>query len=786
MPATVFEGVNVLELGNAMVPALAGMMLADNGARVVKVEPPGGDSMRQTWPSGFVVWNRGKGSLVADLRTAAGRALVTGLLDRVDVVLVAFAPGTARRFGVDGAAVAGRHPGLIHCSVTAFGQHGPYAGLNGYEGIVAAKAGAFHQWRDTFRPGPIFTGAYRASAGAAFLAVQGVAAALVARDRTGRGQLVETSLYQGLTAFDPFGLALVQSETTASEPALHHTSVSGGTYCTADGRWLLFTNMLPHQHRAFLEVLGLGSRLRDDRFSGYPHVPDAAAADELGRDIWAGVRSRTLAEWLPILHDAPDVAFELAASSEEGLDHPQIRHNGTVVTIDDPTFGPVEQVGPLAAFERTRSVIAKPAPALGEADPFPDRAPRPPPADAAQAGPPFAGLTIVELGSFFAMPFGTALLAALGARVVKVEDPNGGDPMRNAFGPPAVAGAKVCEGKESLAVDLKTVEGAEIVRRLLARADMFVVGLRPGAAERLALGREDLREINPGLSYVNIAGYGTDGPYARRATYGPMNAAVAGGMHRFAGYWLDPALARSEEDLAHIAVHLVQHGDTGDPCSALGAATALAMTALAHSRGVTQSVVNTQIASNAYAFSDDFNRYAGKRPYPEADPGHFGLSAAYRLYPARRGWVFLACVTDTQWKALLAAVGRDDLAALDRDADNATLVAALQEVFACDDATAWEKRLTPLGIGCVEVFEGSFSEFACYDQWLRDAGMTVQVEHPELGTRWRHGPAVTFSESTNVVKAGCRLGQHTESILRELAFTPKQIRALRSEGTVTW
>jgi crotonobetainyl-CoA:carnitine CoA-transferase CaiB-like acyl-CoA transferase len=315
---------------------------------------------------------------------------------------------------------------------------------------------------------------------------------------------------------------------------------------------------------------------------------------------------------------------------------------------------------------------------------------------------------------------------------------------------------------------------------------MFVVGLRPSAAERLGLGREDLREINPGLSYVNIAGYGTDGPYARRATYGPMNAAVAGGVHRFAGYWLDPDLTRSPGDLPEIAVRLVQHGDTGDPCSALGAATALAMTALAHGRGVTQSVVNTQIASNAYAFSDDFNRYVGKRPYPEADPGHFGLSAAYRLYPARRGWVFLACAADPQWKALLSAVDRDDLAGLDRDEDDATLALTLEEVFASDDATAWEKRLTPLGIGCVEVFEGSFSEFACYDQGLRDAGMTVQVEHPELGTLWRHGPAVKFSESTNVVKPGCKLGQHTEPILKELGYAPEQIQALRNAGTVAW
>lgn len=785
----VYDGVTVLELGNGMAPALAGMILADNGATVVKVEPPGGDRLRQRLPAAFHVWNRGKASLVADLHQEEGRALVLAQVANADVAMVAFAPRSAERLGVDGKTLVGMHPRLIHCSITGWGPSGPYADIPGYEGLVAAKAGGFTM-RQPARPGPIFSGINRGVAGAAFLAVQGVTAALVARERTGRGQLVETSLYQGFTVFDPFGLSVLQLDrrSTIQAPAASPPGAGppGGVYCTKDGRWLLFTNMLPHQHRAFLDAVGLSAVLDDERFSDYPRIPDPKDAQRLQREIWTTLRSRTLDEWLPILRSAKDAAFEVAASSVEGLDHPQIRHNGTVVTIDDPVLGQMEQVGPLAAFAATPSIIERPAPLLGQGSLLSPRVLEP----AAGGGPdhpgaPLEGVTIVEFGAFYAMPFGCALMAALGARVIKIEDLRG-DPMRVAFGPPGASGVKVSEGKESIAINLKTADGLEIARQIAARADIFVVGYRPGVAERLGLGRDALQAINPRLSYVYIAGYGIDGPYADRATYGPMNAAVAGDVHRQAAHWLDPALTVQSnlDDLPEIVARLARPGDSGDPTSALGAATTLAMTILAQRHGTAQFVVNTQIASNAYGFSDDFNRYEGKPPYPVADPDQLGFGPFYRLYRARAGWVFLACVEAADRTRLLEELDPPDLGAVRGQESSLALASALERVFATKDARSWEEQLLPLGIGCVQVFEGTVAEFACDDGGVREAGLSVEIEHPTFGPMLRHGPAIRFSDTPGVVAPGCTVGQHTMEILTELGYSAERINDLVQSGAV--
>src|SRR5436305_11244305 len=137
-----------------MPTQLAGMLLADNGARVVKVEPPEGDRLRDDLPSGFLVWNRGKESLVADLRTDAGRDEVRDWTAAADVVIEGFAPGRLASWGIDLAVVRAEQPRLVTASVSGFGPRGEYAALKGYEGVVSAKAGFFSRGDFGFRDGP--------------------------------------------------------------------------------------------------------------------------------------------------------------------------------------------------------------------------------------------------------------------------------------------------------------------------------------------------------------------------------------------------------------------------------------------------------------------------------------------------------------------------------------------------------------------------------------------------------------------------------------------------------
>src|SRR5215204_7042354 len=138
--STICDGWSVLELGNGSIGAsIAGMLLADNGARVVAVEPPGGNRLRTEMPSGFQVWGRGKESLVADLSTQEGLATVADAAMRADVVLAGCSAVQMDRWGLSYDALREINPALVHCSITGFGPSGEYSHLKAYEGVVAAK-----------------------------------------------------------------------------------------------------------------------------------------------------------------------------------------------------------------------------------------------------------------------------------------------------------------------------------------------------------------------------------------------------------------------------------------------------------------------------------------------------------------------------------------------------------------------------------------------------------------------------------------------------------------------
>src|SRR3954447_4104836 len=534
MMQPVLEGLTVLEFGaGSQAAALAGVLLADNGARVIKVEPPEGDRLRTDSPSAHLVLDRGKESVVADLRTPRGREQARELAARADVLLAAFQPGVAERFGIDDASLRELNPALVHCSINGFGSAGAYAGIKAYEQVVQAKSGLFSLGQGGqfgYRPGPVFGNAPLAGTGAGHLAASGIVAALLARQQTGRGQQLEVPLYFGAQVVDYFGLMtwllmagkvdLSAGKPAAGGGAPRKTVVASRLNylpCTKDGRFVFFTAMMPHQSRAVLRALGIEHILDEPRWANAPFFDSAEDGQAWEDEIWAAFRTKTFAEWEPILRAEKDVAFELARTSEEGLDHPAARHNGDVLTLEAPGTGPLEQVGPLARFRGTPARIRRPAPALGE-----NAGPPTGPARVAGTGTvpehPLAGITVVEFGYFFAMPFATQTLAALGARVIKIED-RGGDPMRFSFGAPEAGAARVMEGKESLAVDLRTPEGRRLVHEVIARADAFVDGFRSGIAERQGLDYDTLVGINPDIVYLHASGYGVDGEFASRPIF---------------------------------------------------------------------------------------------------------------------------------------------------------------------------------------------------------------------------------------------------------------------------
>ena len=802
MGELICEGISVVEAGaGSIAGSMIGMMLADNGAHVTKLEPPGGDALRTWSPNGFLVWNRGKSSVVADLRTPAGRERALGLIERADVFIDGFGTGVTDAWGLDDESLRRSNPALVYCAVRGFASTGPYARLPAFEGVVAAKAGLFSRGMFAYRQGPIFANIPIASNGAAHMGLAGVLAALLVRDRTGRGQRVEASMWQGLSPIDYFGVTTFQvakklAEDAGSGPPAGTVKASRNafTVCSADGKWFNMCTMLPHQSRAILRVCRLEHLMDQPRFARAPVFETVEDADEFENSVWEAFRGVPSDELLSRILEEPDVACEICGTTEDAFSHPQVVHNQHAVTVEDPVLGPVTEVGPIGRFAATPSVIARSAPALGEERGGPSG-----PAVAVAGAPagspafPLAGVTIVEFGYFYAMPNGLALAAALGARVIKIEDAKG-DPQRWSFGVTETGAAKVMQGKESLSLDLKSPEARAVVHRLVERADVFVCGFRPGVAERMDLGHDTLRELNPRLVYLHAGGYGHDGPQAHRAMYATIASALTGGYGRQSGPWLSPELSEGMNvpELRAVLGPRIFGLTEGDAHASLGVLSALALAVFHQQRtGQGQFVSTTMISGNLYGVSDDFVKYEGKVPVPLTDPEQYGLHALYRNYRAREGWVFLAVPDQRGWRALTEAVGRTDLAGDVRYADEAArrandeeLVGALAGVFAERPAEEWETLLLARDVACVTVNPLTPSEFTSTDPGLRESGLTFEIEHPSFGTLVREGFPVVMSETPGRLAPSCLTGQHTAALLAELGYGAGEIAALREAGAV--
>jgi crotonobetainyl-CoA:carnitine CoA-transferase CaiB-like acyl-CoA transferase len=801
---SVLEGMTVLEFGAGSMPAsIAGMLCADNGARVLKVEPPGGDRMRELFPTGFLVWNRGKESVVADLRTSEGRAEVVKWAETADVIISGFASGRLEEWGLTLEELRASNPALITCSISGFGSTASYSKLKCYEGVVAAKCGFYNRGDFGFRKGPMFASPALSSAGAAQMAFSGVLAALYAREESGRGQHLDASMFAGLTPLDYFTTTHFQLAMRArgGKSAAQAAASPGGLFAasrysvyllTKDNQWVVLAVQQPQNARALMAVMGLEHTYDDPRFANAPIFQSAEDAQSWETLLWEAFRERTWAELEPLLFANPDLPFERAVSGEQGLDHPQMLHNGHVVTLEDPLVGPVRQVGPVATMERSPSHIFRSAPILGDHNErsTPTRAPKQ--TSVAAVASPLAGVTIVEFGFFFAMPFGVALAASLGARVIKLEDATG-DPIRMAFG--GYAGcAKVMEGKESLSIDLKSPEGRAIVEQVVKDADVFVLGFRSGVAERVGLDYETLRKVNPRLVYVHSSGYGPDGPYSNRPMYAQTASATVGAFQRNSPHWMSPDVIGDFEVpvLEALVAPRVRAPADGDGNAALAVCTSIVLGLLHQKRtGEGQLVWTTMIVGNAYAYSDDFNSYAGKPALAETDPEFYGLGALYRLYETREGWIFLAAPLQSEWESLARSLGLEDLLKDQRFVDPGSrranddaLSTVIGDSLHSRTAKDWEMLLTDAGVGCAEAYSGMFASFCSQDGQIRAADLVVEVQHPTLGPLTRHGAPVHYSETPARIATSCLRGDATITILADLGYGQDAIKDLLERGIV--
>lgn len=774
------QGVRVLDFARGYA-AIASMVLADYGADVIRVESPGDDLFRRM--PAYRQWNRGKRSLAADLGDPSDRARVHDLVASSDVVIENFRPGSAARLGVDQLTLSGLNPALVHLSITGFGQTGRYADYKAYEGIVAAKCGQHLIQNGYRREGPIFDAVPKSSFGAAMLGLIGVLAALHAREVTGVGQHVSTSLLQGTTVYSYDGMRTADPSLTARMSLVQgrdpHNDAPGYRISRcADGQWIQSGSYGPGIFENLMRALGIDEYFTDPRFAAGVWSLDQAGRRALIDLIDEAYSKRPLEDWVRVLSEH-DAGFGVFMTTQQYMQYPQIVHNGHVIDVNDPVVGSMKQIGPVAAIRGVDWTWPGPAPDPSHADSVPlwqdDPRPaepsnRPPRSSAVRHGGTALGdVTILDLALWAAAPGGPGLLADLGAHVIKVEPP-GGDPTARTGGELFV---RMTRSKRRVVIDLKKPEGQYVLRAMVARADVVVHNFRPGVPARLGCDFETLRSVNDRLVYVYAAAFGSDGPDARRPAFDPVISAMAGGEILQAGTGNPP-----------------QQRQTTDHSSLLGVAAAVMLGLRRRDlTGQAQYVETTMLASAAYLFSDDFLFYEGKPERSLPDRGQHGLGPLYRLYRTADGWVFLACPRPDEWERFCQAAAphlADDPRFRDADSRAAhpeELAGAVAAVLARRDADEWEQLLSYRDVGCV-VAHRTWPHLLFDDTEALAPGTVVDYELPGVGPVRHTGSPIDLSATPGVIGNLEELGQSTAAVLAECGFSSQEITDLAEQGVI--
>ena len=805
--AQVFDGITVLDFTRGMPGGVATMVMSDFGAEVIKVESPFDEKFRES--PGAVQCYLCKKSIILDLKTPEGQEKAQKLARLSDVVVESFRPSVTKRLGIDYANLGADHPELVYASLTGFGPKGPYANYKGYDAVVAAKSGRMMMFAgQNPRNGPNYVVVQGACHSAATALIRGITTALYLREKTGRGQMVETSMLKTITTYDH--VSWIQGQMIAKDPETYPPDPRVGIgrpnptgYLparTKDGRWIQLGNIVERLFRSMIHSLELDFIYDDPRYKSAPFLAEEHVAS-LERMMLEKIQEKTLDEWMDIFAgEASDVAAEPYMTSEEALDHPQMLHNGHAVSTHHPGAGKMRQLGPMLIMSETPGSAKGPAPEPGQhTEQILARleTAKKPPANGAHHPMPKSALesiTLLDLGTVINGPLGCALVAELGARVIRIEAPEGD------WGRQGIQGLSVqrtMAGSEGVCLNLKTAEGQEIMHKLAAKADLLLHSMRPGAPERTGIGYEQLAKLNPNLVYLYAGGYGSTGPYSHRPSMAPIAGAVSGGGVAQMGRDSFPPQERqmTVDEIIAVSTQLKRANDgTADHNTAMVNAVGLVLGLYARERtGKGQYVESTMIAANAYANADDFYWHQDKPPRRLPDRDGYGLDALYRLYPAKSGWVFLACPFEEEWEAFCRTIKRPDLledprfaTRTAREKHDDALIEELIQVFASREPLEWEKLLTDADVACVKAEDRGMYYFFNEDSHVRENGFLTQVEATGHGELWRYSPVIGFSETAGKAGPAPLKGEHTRPVLKELGYTDDQIRGFKERGIVDW
>lgn len=726
----------IVEIGQGMAVQVAGLMLAELGADVLKVERPGGDPARGTAP--FANWNRGKKSLVLDLDTPEGLAALDERLAGADAFLHQFTPSRAKSLGLDDASLTARHRHLIVTAITGSPANHPDVERSDDELLVAARVGAMYE-NDGHRAGPIAYRYRQGSWSAAHLAAAGLLARLVMRLQTGQGGAAHTSIFQGFLATLPLVWAR-NSEGPMPNPVTYPLGprpIAQQLFQCADGDWLQIMDPT-----------------RQFDYATMPTMWDVMAETEVDLETEAGqaaaFKLRPLENWLADLR-AADIAAEPAFPMGEVLRHDDAEANRYVIEVDDADLGKTRQ--PNTPFHSDADLPqGRPAPHLGEGGDtaWPAKAA---PAPGTAPAEVLTGVRVLDLGMFLAGPMGPSMMGDMGANVIKVEALTG-DRIRFMHRYYQAA----ARSKRSLALDLTKPEAQPILERLLQWAELVHHNMRFKGAAKLGLSEEGIRKYNPDIAFNYSSAYGQRGARGNWPGYDSIFNAIAGWEFENAGEGNRPVFNRpgtmdvstAQSCLVELMASLYARRTSGrgytTQTSLLGMA--------AFTQGERLIDADGELTETYHLTSDQT-----------------GFSPYHRIYECIDGWVAVAAHKSDQQAAMREAMGSDEAGFPDaaRGCTASELIAALEAAeVPCD----------------IVNFEDAMHRF--FDDPLnRELNLISVLPQPLYGIVEQPGAFWNFGDTPVVFKRCCpAVGEHSDEILREIGYSDEEIAAFREAKIV--